>query len=76
MAYDLAGCVDGVGDPDRLVLAMLKPTLRRWTCPLCWRHEDAYTPPLGWLVVEPFARVAACDRCRDRFDGAKSCPAG
>lgn len=41
--------------------------LRRWTCPLCWRFRDAFHAPLGWLVVEPFARVAACAACASRF---------
>ena len=38
-----------------------------WTCPLCWISAVGATAPAGWLIVEPFTRVAACAVCRPMF---------
>lgn len=39
----------------------------RWTCPLCSAFEHSATPPTGWVIVTPFTRVAACNRCAPHF---------
>lgn len=36
---------------------------RRWSCPICGVIVYAKHAPAGWLVVEPFTRVAACSWC-------------
>lgn len=47
--------------------------LRLFTCPICWRSMESARPPVGWLVVEPFTRVAACSTCREELNrGPKS----
>lgn len=38
--------------------------LRRWQCPLCWTAVVRRNAPEGWLICEPFTRVAACKKCR------------
>lgn len=37
--------------------------LRRRQCPICWQSVVQYDAPEGWLVCQPFARVAACASC-------------
>lgn len=44
---------------------------RLWTCPVCWRSYRGTEAPAGWLVVEPFTRVAACAGCRPHFEDAQ-----
>ena len=41
---------------------------RRWACPLCGVVVYAEHAPAGWVVVEPFTRVAACGPCRPLLD--------
>lgn len=38
--------------------------LIQWQCPLCFTTRVQRTAPVGWLIVEPFTRVAACAVCR------------
>lgn len=38
--------------------------LRRWQCPQCFVACVQRDAPHGWIIVEPFTRVAACAVCR------------
>lgn len=38
--------------------------LRYWQCPHCFVTRIQQHAPEGWLIVEPFTRVAACSVCR------------
>lgn len=44
---------------------------RRWSCPLCGEVLYSEHAPRGWLVVEPFTRVAACSLCRGHITAPK-----
>lgn len=51
-----------------LTIAHNRHQLRLWTCPICWTSQTSRVAPDGWLVVEPFTRVAACATCRRELE--------
>lgn len=42
---------------------------RVWQCPMCGIKSLGPRPD-GWLIVEPFTRVAACTTCRPQIAAA------
>ena len=46
---------------------------RHWQCPICFTVRIQTAAPAGWWIVEPFTRVAACQRrsCR-RIGGRRN----
>lgn len=46
--------------------------VRRYQCPLCMVAVDQREHPKGWLIVEPFTRVAACAVCRPEIQARHS----
>lgn len=46
----------------------------RWSCPLCQTSLFGPERPKGWLIVTPFTRVAACDKCRPVIDAGHVVP--